>query len=224
MGLGLDFSIPEQRGDRALPTIELVAGRGSWGFNLDEEPKLLEEAAKRRFPDDAPSLEPLEVVALIETGRAERLVPVCDPGWGRACTDDHRGVAALSPEPLAASDAARFTLVDELTPLFRWEGSEDPEVGYDLVVWEALPYQTAMLESDRFSRGRIVAYVEGLSEPTHRLTEPLEPDRFYYWSVRYRRGTTVSGWSTYSFPERKSLIFWQYGPRLRFAFRTPTGE
>ena len=224
MGLGLDFTVPEERGDHVLPTIELVTGRGTWGFNLDDEAELLEQAAKRRFPDAAPSLEPLEVVALIETGRLERLVPVCDPGWQRACTDEHQGVAARSPEPLAASGSARFTPVDELTPLFEWEGSADPEVGYDLVVWEALPYQTRMLESDRFADGRVATYVEGLSEPTHRLAEPLEPDRFYYWSVRYRRGATVSGWSTYSFAGQTPLLFWQYGPRLRFAFRTPTAD
>ncbi len=224
MDLGLDFTVPEARGDHRLPTIELVIGPGSWGFNLDDEVELLEQATRRRFPDREPALERLEVVALIETGNVGTVISECDDRWQRACTDDQHGVAALSPEPRSASGVARFTPVGDLKPQLEWAGSADPEVEYDLIVWEALPYRTSMVEDERFARGRIVTYVEGLAEPTHRLTEPLEPDRFYYWSVRYRRGATVSAWSTYSYAGGNPLIFWQYGGRLRFAFRTPPAE
>jgi hypothetical protein len=63
-------------------------------------------------------------------------------------------------------------------------------------------------------------YAEGLTEPRFTPSAPLRPDKKYEWSVRLRRGDTVSSWSTTSF-SLNLLIAGRSNSRSVFGFETP---
>ncbi len=88
--------------------------------------------------------------------------------------------------------------VDSLQPTFRWEPSPEPNVIYDLIVHEGIKEESFWKGTKR-AVGREVYYREGLEAREHRIEEPLKPGTEYYWSLRIRRGQTVSDWSVYNY-------------------------
>lgn len=97
----------------------------------------------------------------------------------------------------AAGDILDWTKVDSLQPTFRWEPFPGTHQAYDGA--RIVPFVVVEKESVRdvtydfkiwtVARGapRELAYErEGLTEPSHHLERPLQPDTKYYWSVRAR--------------------------------------
>lgn len=85
--------------------------------------------------------------------------------------------------------------VDSLQPEFRWKASPIEGSTYDFAIWEIgrkKYYQTGQV-----SWGTQVYYIENLKENYHKVEKPLNPDTFYNWSVRLRRGNIVGDWSSY---------------------------
>jgi hypothetical protein len=52
-----------------------------------------------------------------------------------------------------------------------------------------------MTGNKRWRRGRLLTYSQGLSTPSFKPDIPLQPGTTYLWSVRLRRGETVSAWA-----------------------------
>jgi hypothetical protein len=85
----------------------------------------------------------------------------------------------------------RYTEVDSLQPLFRWEAFPRPrdmkpdnatvlsqiaDVSYDLKIWEATGDYPE----------RLVYDISGLHDPQHRLSFPLKQKTKYFWTIRAR--------------------------------------
>jgi hypothetical protein len=107
-------------------------------------------------------------------------------------------------------------VVESLQPTFQWEPYPDA-AAYDLIVWNRI-------KKGAFSEGadKAVYYREGLKDTTHRMETPLKPDSEYLWSVRVRRGTSVSNWSLYEY----SVDVAVYGSSTKqpFVFKTPKAD
>jgi len=225
MELGADFTVPSGRGDFYLVTFDLVQG-GSWyGFNLTEEPDAAEAAARARYPGRNITLSELDLAIETEVGNIGMSTSACSSEWSRECTRSRRGVSPISP-PIpdslsSAMGASAFTRIKGLSPTFRWAGSSDPEVAYDLIVYEAIQYRNAVDNSKRFCQGRVVLYEEGIADTSFRPMEQLETNSQYFWSVRYRKGSTVSDWSTYSYSAGIPLVLWSSAGGLHYGFATP---
>lgn len=154
-----------------------------------------------------------------------------------ACTTIH-GVTPQYPK-VGALDLVVPT-VDNLTPVFRWTPAGELGATYDFVIYEG-PEKPRIGEifgsgyklGER--PGAQVYYREGLTQPEHRVERPLQPGTVYYWSVRVRRGQTVSDWSRFHsracLPDRGPEFFgstwWLSCSRKEypfFKFKTPRAE
>ena len=88
--------------------------------------------------------------------------------------------------------------VDSLRPTFRWEPAEGglaPDASYDLIIYE----KAASLSGREVTLGQVVYSREGLTETQHRIEEVLNSRTDYVWSVRIRRGESVSQWAHYGY-------------------------
>ena len=107
------------------------------------------------------------------------------------------------------------TVVESLVPQLKWQPASESEVRYDLVIFET---------TSSGKPGRSVYYREGLEIAEHKVEQPLNPDAVYYWTVRSRKGPTVSDWSSY---DHKLLVpipfgfYYQGQGNLLFPFKTP---
>jgi hypothetical protein len=151
-------------------------------------------------------------------GNVSAVRSACAPEWGGAdCKSSQHGVKPLTPE----HQSGRFAVVQTLTPTFAWSPSSRTEVHYDLVIRKSVACRDAVTFKEGLI-GDVVAYRENLSEPTHRLDEPLEPGTNYIWSVRFREGDVVSDWSSTG-----RFVFFVVGYSARsgdwFRFCTPPG-
>lgn len=110
--------------------------------------------------------------------------------------------------------------VNSLQPTFRWKPSPEPDVTYDIIIYECIKLKSFWRGIER-SVGREVYYRQGLKEAEHKINEPLKPDSEYYWSIRTRQGEKVSKWATYDYVDRLSCLdclrYWN----LLFIFETP---
>jgi hypothetical protein len=222
MEFGAELSVPAARRDFYLPTMDLVIHGSSYGFNLTEEPEAAEAAARGKYDARAQPLARLGLVIPTEIGRVGSVVSACSSDWKRGCTRTRRGVSPVSP-PISGTRVAfggsPFTEIATLVPNFSWQGSHDAGIEYDLIVYEALSYMTR-LGIERFSVGKVVLYEESISGTSFRVPDPLEPSTRYFWSVRYRKGTTVSEWSTYSYAMGLPLVWWSSAGGYRYGFQT----
>jgi hypothetical protein len=147
-------------------------------------------------------------------GSYTKVKQICAPEWGVECDRNSQGVKPISPQ---LSGTEPIT-VDGLAPRFAWEPSTDTDVAYDLVIFEAASYRRGSLT--QYMPGRQVKYVEGLSSPSYAMEEELKPGTRYFWSVRLRRGDTISNWSTYGY-FHFYLVAWATGGGHWFSFVTP---
>lgn len=148
-----------------------------------------------------------------DLGTASAVKYVCGEGWGISCTRQFRGVVPVSP-----ADVRGFKQMPRLDPSFEWQPSTDPQVAYDVAVYEAAEYSGRRGASS--ITGRLAAYRQGLTSPRFQLDRPLLPARKYFWSVRLRKGETVSDWSTYSY-FNFYIIAASSGYGQWFSFSTP---
>ncbi len=127
-----------------------------------------------------------------------------------ACTTFH-GVTVISPE---VGHPYRPREVDNLQPTLQWKSPSQGDETYDVVIFEVntntgSPYM-----------GKMIYHREGIKETYHKVEEPLEPDKGYYWSVRVRQGDKISEWSHYDY-HLYILIAYVRGKNLLFYFKTP---
>lgn len=120
------------------------------------------------------------------------------------------GVRPISPK---AANPDSPEVVGTLQPTFQWEVYPDAEA-YDFIIWNRV-------KGAAFAEGtdKPVYYREGLKETKHQIAEPLKPDTEYLWSVRVRRGTTVSNWSLYDYAVE--LGVYASASKQPFVFKTP---
>jgi hypothetical protein len=145
-------------------------------------------------------------------------VPICNAVWGARCDDKLEGVEPIEP----AQAGSQFPSVPDLAPRLEWKRVGGEGVTYDVVIYEALPYGPPLRMN--YVQGPMVDYAEGLATPTYQVKTPLRPRSYYFWSVRLRKGETVSEWSSMSYREFSFLIFALISERATYVpFRFKTG-
>ncbi len=103
------------------------------------------------------------------------------------------------PQPAPPAAPWEFVSADSLQPTLRWEGFPQlqdrqtnreetlgriRQVTYDLMIWRAEEeYPQEFLQA---YPGELVYRRQGLSEPWHKLEEPLAPTTKYFWTIRAR--------------------------------------
>ena len=91
-----------------------------------------------------------------------------------------------------------------------------PDVKYDVAIYEAYDSTWHKIAFDLLTgknswrRGRLLIYAQGLTMPTFKPDVPLQPDTTYLWSVRLRRGDTVSTWSQVKHTLVRPGTFWYF--------------
>ena len=111
------------------------------------------------------------------------------------------------------------TTVSSLRPTFQWEPLNDSTATYDFILYEGI----GNIQTPPRAVGRQVYYREGLTQPRCELEQALKPNTEYYWSVRVRRGQTVSPWALYNYDYFTGLGIAMLDNRL-FIFKTPKVE
>jgi len=131
------------------------------------------------------------------------------------CATTFVGVTPVAPQ---VGNPNFPVLADSLQPLLQWARHPDAE-RYDLIIYEGIKTSSAW-EGTKRAVGREAYYREGLMATEHRVEQPLKPDTEYYWSVRLRRGTSVSPWSRYDYTAFFGTGYMKAGNQL-FIFKTP---
>ena len=117
--------------------------------------------------------------------------------------------ACTSYQGLRIVEPAYQQTVASLRPTLRWDPAEGSGVTYDVVIYEGEEI------SPVYQR-------EGLTGTMHHVEKKLRPNTAYRWSVRSRRGSTVSEWS-----KHQTQVFTgvSYHRRERIPeFTTPAGD
>ena len=184
-----DFTVPFKSEGVYIGTLKIDAG-GSSEVGISDDIGPATEALKKLAPEFKGKVaKKLMAVENLSPGvRSQR--PICDKSWGVPCKNDYTGVVSLSPNTAKQTTPT----VSGLQPTFRWEPASGAGVRYDIVIYEAMRYFNG-----RQIPGRVVDYAEGLDKPQYQPTSPLKPKTTYYWSVRLRKGDTVSNWTRYSY-------------------------
>ncbi len=110
--------------------------------------------------------------------------------------------------------------VDSLQPTLKWQPADSGDVTYDLAIYEVIK-TTSALQGTKRAVGREVYYRKGLAGTEHRLEEPLKSDSEYFWSVRVRKGDTVSKWATYDYDMFLGAAY-MWARNKPFIFKTPS--
>lgn len=161
----------------------------------------------RQLPENA------AMQAQEEPGEASAIKYICAEDWGISCTKQFHGITPVRP-----AEVKGFNAVDRLDPILQWQPSTDPQVTYDVIVYEAADYKGR--NGTNYMLGRIAAYRQGLTAPQWQVDRPLLPGQKYFWSVRLRKGDTVSNWSTYTY-FNFFLIGFSSGSGQWFGFMAP---
>ena len=109
--------------------------------------------------------------------------------------------------------------VESLRPTLRWQASPKAKEGYDLVVYEGPETFFAYMERGEHTT---VYAREGIQQTEHALETPLQPDRYYLWSVREHTAAGTADWSKYTYSSALPVppFFWWTSGQL-FRFKTP---
>jgi hypothetical protein len=108
-----------------------------------------------------------------------------------ACTTFH-GITPIYPK---VGHPNSPDIVDSLQPTLRWKPSSEPNVSYDLIIYEGVKGGSQAVPIV----GREAYYRQGLKVPEHKVEDPLRPGYEYAWSVRVRSAEKVSDWSRYKY-------------------------
>ena len=186
--------------------------------------------AIKEFHKKYPSarVEPLNKVTKLEPtdpGTYTKVTDICSIDWGEYCSFKNIGVKPTSPDRL------QDVVVESTAPNLRWVPSSDPSVKYDVAIYEAYDSTWHKINLDLLTgkeswrRGRLMIYAQGLTTPTFKPDVSLQPETTYLWSVRLRRGDTVSTWSQ----AKRTLVhpgaFWYFLVEqweMWFNFTTPS--
>jgi hypothetical protein len=189
--VGAKFSVPAEPSSVYVGNLVVVLHGVQYSVGTVDR---YEEAVARlgaEKPGHPPVGEPNIMAFEPPVGHFSSVIGPCAERWGIECEDRHFGVRPISPPHRTGED----TMVSSLTPTFRWSGSPRQEVHYDLVVRRSLTCRGAVLFREGLA-GEVVLYKEDLTEPAYTPAESLLPGTSYIWSVRFREGDVVSGWSS----------------------------
>ena len=169
------------------------------------------KAFRKMYPDA--HTDPLNKVTKLEPlnpGTYVKETYICSENWGEFCSFNNVGITPTSPDRL------QDVVVESTEPTLQWNPSPIPDVKYDVAIYEAYDSNwrkinlDLMMGKERWRRGRLVRYVQGLTSPTFKLDVPLQPDTTYSWSVRLRRGDSVSTWSQVKNTLIHPFTFWYF--------------
>jgi hypothetical protein len=149
-----------------------------------------------------------------KTGNYTKVINICEEIWDVGCTDNYRGIKPLTPP----TEIGHFLQTDTLSPVMRWEGVKNPDVSYDLIIYETVGYSITAKEDQL--KGRIILYEENITQPEFSIRNPLKANTKYLWSVRLRNGNMVSDWSSYGH-HRFYVIYVSSSAGQWFGFSTP---
>ncbi len=212
------FAVPPDKPNVYLGTTTVFLGRGRCADKIEDEYDSARNGLKEQ--KDSPPGEPVKSLAVLDRVPGEdKVAGICSGIWDLECTKEIRGVQALSPK----MERNSFAAASSRNPLLRWEASDDAEVTYDIVVFEALPLDTLGLKV-KYIKGPIVEYARDVKAAQYKLKTELKAATKYYGSVRLRKGGTVSSWSTVSYRYAAFLLVaavWGSGSGIYFNFSTP---
>ena len=210
----MEFVVPP--GAKALYVGDLVINMRGDYYEIEYNTDLAAgaEAFRKKFPGNQIAPERANAGMEKKPGNYSNVTWICGPNWGIDCKGGTTGVAPIYPEE-------RDGVVNSLAPTLKWTPSPQPDVTYDVLVYEdqKIPRNPLGAVMDSLP-GRQIYYAEALRDPMVRLDPPLRPGGSYLWSVRLRRGETVSTWSTYGY-FHFFLVGWQSGRGRWFSFSTP---
>lgn len=148
-------------------------------------------------------------------GTYKQVQPICSAIWGLKCTREYYGVKPVYPEGVSN------IVVDNTTPILRWEPSSRGGITYDVVIYEEQKFARNEMGVVKDSLpGKRVYYAQGLTKTMLKKAPQLRPNTSYLWSVRLRRGQTVSTWSKFGF-FNFYIVGWSSGYGQWFSFSTP---
>lgn len=190
------ITVPEAGTAVYIGDIRVALRSGRYSIALVDE---YEATAKRMQPLlEKGKFRPMKSLMRPERapGNFKAVQPVCAAAWGLNCSDNVQGVELVGPVRFGAT----FPTTASLTPALEWKPSSRKDVTYDVVIYESLSF-VYEFGGSRVNRmlGARAAYAEGLAEPRFVPATALQPGKQYEWSVRLRRGDTVSTWSTTGF-------------------------
>lgn len=219
--IGAQFSVHEAGGDVYIGSIDIHRGDAADMLVLADRFDEISATYDARFPERQGTSEKQLMQEWKPKGDYERITHPCHPDWRIDCSGRFQGVVPVTP-PVTRQG---FPLVDSLNPRFSWEPSPIEGVTYDFILHKAATYSlTKSGKSMRTEvRGHIVAFEQDLHDPYWQAEAPLEPGEKYYWSVRFRDGSTVSEWSTHSH-FFTIIIATSMGYGQWFQFETPNGD
>jgi hypothetical protein len=214
------FTIPEA--SRAVYigdlTLRFDTKLRRYGYSIADNYQTSVERETARLA--AAKIEPVNAVMRREEqpGSYTRIGGICAKAWGLECTRNYQGLKPVLPERV---NEENFPLVASLTPLLEWEPTKAEGVTYDVAVYEALHLSGVEgLPGNRYQQGKIAIYAENLRDPRFQIESALKPGQKYLWSVRMRKGDTVSTWSTTGF-FAFFIVGWASGSGNWFGFMTP---
>jgi hypothetical protein len=106
------------------------------------------------------------------------------------------------------------TQVDSLNPTLEWIPVKDSTNNtYDVIIYKSLLFTPCQ-------PGSMVYYKENITGTRHKIEKELKPGKKYFWSVRARNGSKVTGWAYYDTNEWWVLIN-RNTTRNFYTFQTP---
>lgn len=126
---------------------------------------------------------------------------------------------ALKPENPPVGDPRFVRTAESIQPTFKWSPSTEPDVRYDLIVYECVETFGKWGGIYRVP-GKEIYLRENIQSTEHRIEEALKPGKKYYWSVRIRKGDKIGPWSRYDYFLFLGLGIVQANNQL-FLFQTP---
>jgi hypothetical protein len=192
--LWLKFTVPPETRSLYIGDLAIVTDRDRYSVQTKDDYEEAVEAYRTEFPDAKDVPVKMLLTAQQKLGVYEQVTDICADDWGLECRRMHRGVMPTYPEFVGS----RSLRLDTLTPNLKWKGSSDPDVTYDIAIHQVAMYTTAGI-GKQYMRAEQVVYAENLKHPSFQVRSPLKPDTRYFWSVRLRRGKTVSNWSSFHY-------------------------
>ena len=120
-------------------------------------------------------------VERIACGRA--IANICSSVWEMECTKENKGVRPLVP-PVRRDD---FAQAASRTPTLGWKASGDPDLSYDIAIFEARAIDQQGYKT-QYIKGPVIEYAEGIKTARFKLKNELKAKTKYYLSVRLRKG------------------------------------
>lgn len=186
----MDFTVPPNADAVYIGTLKIEASQIPASYELTDQFVTARFAIQRKLarPDAKITRNLMTRKSLSARVRSRR--EICGGAWGEVCKEGYRGVVSLAPNIGKESTPT----VASLRPTLKWRPVPERGVRYDVVVYEALEYLDG-----RKLQGRVIDYVEGLEKPEYRLARTLKAKTTYYWTVRLRKGDTVSDWTRFGY-------------------------